>query len=344
VLPETWEILSWVAPRAPNLRAIVVECERNPLDQVRSMFAEVERRVAGSPFDRRRRGDTEASVSARPPLLGAPPSPPASAARPPALRAPPARQAVQRAVVRLLHVGRGGKDRPDDNSRTLLARIASEGALAPEELGWLRAVDPRAWRTDPWRAPRLLAALLEEYPGATRAYARDMLPFFDSARFDACLRDGGSLAAAFGAWLVEVGGPEVAAHARVEGAIAELRRVPDTTASTAGADTGRRVRSPRCRVLSGRLAVPTGDPPSAEAGTVAVGTLRETMLLLQRAPGQDGIVASELPEGLGAFLVGFDTPRPREDLLAALRALGADPGEDDEILRALEEDGIVEPA
>jgi uncharacterized protein (UPF0276 family) len=30
ILPETWEILEYVAPRAPNLRAVVFECERNP--------------------------------------------------------------------------------------------------------------------------------------------------------------------------------------------------------------------------------------------------------------------------------------------------------------------------
>jgi uncharacterized protein (UPF0276 family) len=34
VLDDTWEIFDWVAPRAPNLRAVVFECERNPLDTV----------------------------------------------------------------------------------------------------------------------------------------------------------------------------------------------------------------------------------------------------------------------------------------------------------------------
>lgn len=31
VLADTWEIVEWVIPRAPNLRAVVFECERNPL-------------------------------------------------------------------------------------------------------------------------------------------------------------------------------------------------------------------------------------------------------------------------------------------------------------------------
>src|SRR5215831_15822787 len=34
VLPSTWEIFEWVAPRAPNLKAVVFECERNPLAAV----------------------------------------------------------------------------------------------------------------------------------------------------------------------------------------------------------------------------------------------------------------------------------------------------------------------
>jgi len=33
-LPETWELLRHLLPRLPSLRAIVFECERNPIDQV----------------------------------------------------------------------------------------------------------------------------------------------------------------------------------------------------------------------------------------------------------------------------------------------------------------------
>jgi hypothetical protein len=31
VLPDTWTIVEHVVPRAPNLKAVVFECERNPL-------------------------------------------------------------------------------------------------------------------------------------------------------------------------------------------------------------------------------------------------------------------------------------------------------------------------
>ncbi len=38
-LPDTWEILRFVLPRAPRLRALVYECERNPPASVASNFA-----------------------------------------------------------------------------------------------------------------------------------------------------------------------------------------------------------------------------------------------------------------------------------------------------------------
>jgi len=41
LLPETWEILEHVARRAPNLKAVVFECERNPLEAVRPHFARI---------------------------------------------------------------------------------------------------------------------------------------------------------------------------------------------------------------------------------------------------------------------------------------------------------------
>jgi uncharacterized protein (UPF0276 family) len=38
-LPETWTILEHVVPRAPNLRAIVYECEKNSVEEVAANFA-----------------------------------------------------------------------------------------------------------------------------------------------------------------------------------------------------------------------------------------------------------------------------------------------------------------
>jgi uncharacterized protein (UPF0276 family) len=38
ILPATWELLAAALPRATNLRALVFECERNPLDAVVPVF------------------------------------------------------------------------------------------------------------------------------------------------------------------------------------------------------------------------------------------------------------------------------------------------------------------
>ena len=38
VLADTWTIFDWLAPRLPNLKAVVFECERNPLHTVLSGF------------------------------------------------------------------------------------------------------------------------------------------------------------------------------------------------------------------------------------------------------------------------------------------------------------------
>lgn len=43
VLPETWQILEHLAPRTPNLRAVVFECERNPLADVLDGFERIAR-------------------------------------------------------------------------------------------------------------------------------------------------------------------------------------------------------------------------------------------------------------------------------------------------------------
>jgi uncharacterized protein (UPF0276 family) len=41
VLPETWAIFEWVAARAPNLRAVVFECERNPIEDCLAGFERI---------------------------------------------------------------------------------------------------------------------------------------------------------------------------------------------------------------------------------------------------------------------------------------------------------------
>jgi uncharacterized protein (UPF0276 family) len=50
VLPETWAILEHVVPRAPNLRAVVFECERNAVDACLPGFARIAETLRGTPL------------------------------------------------------------------------------------------------------------------------------------------------------------------------------------------------------------------------------------------------------------------------------------------------------
>ena len=46
VRPEVWRILEALLPRMTNLRAVVLECERNALAEVAPLYADLERRLA----------------------------------------------------------------------------------------------------------------------------------------------------------------------------------------------------------------------------------------------------------------------------------------------------------
>lgn len=46
VLPDTWQIAAEAARRAPNLKAIIVECERNPIPAVLPIFARAQALLA----------------------------------------------------------------------------------------------------------------------------------------------------------------------------------------------------------------------------------------------------------------------------------------------------------
>lgn len=50
ILDDTWEILSAVIPRAPNLRAVVFECERNRVEDTLPAFARIHALLRGHPL------------------------------------------------------------------------------------------------------------------------------------------------------------------------------------------------------------------------------------------------------------------------------------------------------
>lgn len=108
--------------------------------------------------------------------------------------------------------------------------------LTPEERAAVVRPDPRAFATDPYRRPRALRSLLEEYPVSAWLAAtatgdvRTLDAFFSSAFFHDCIQQRGSLAHAFGIYLErgarsgEIQDPRVSWTAVLEGAIAALRR------------------------------------------------------------------------------------------------------------------------
>jgi uncharacterized protein (UPF0276 family) len=51
-LADTWEIFEHAAPRAKNLRAVVYECERNPVGEVEGNFARIARIISSERAER----------------------------------------------------------------------------------------------------------------------------------------------------------------------------------------------------------------------------------------------------------------------------------------------------
>ncbi|HEY7712723.1 MAG TPA: hypothetical protein VIG57_22120, partial [Candidatus Entotheonella sp.] len=48
VLDDTWTIFDWVVSRAPQVKAVVFECERNPLASVISGFQRIRTTLASA--------------------------------------------------------------------------------------------------------------------------------------------------------------------------------------------------------------------------------------------------------------------------------------------------------
>ena len=103
--------------------------------------------------------------------------------------------------------------------------------LSAQELGWLRATDPRAWTVDHQRPARTLNELTAEFPvstalvvGRTRQ-AATVQAFFQSTEFHAAVQDRGSLDVAFARYLARLDlDPHLADIVALEAAQARIRR------------------------------------------------------------------------------------------------------------------------
>lgn len=240
--------------------------------------------------------------------------------------------------------------------------------LEPDEITWLTKPDRRAWATDPQRRARTLHGLLEEFPGAGALAARhekglaSLDRFFSSTTFHACIRDGASLALAFGTYLARelsgaTGDARIRALASVESGIAALRR-----AAPAPPPPPDRVSlRPSARVLDApegsaallaeiarRLAATPGGPVAAIAagargldGLPALAPDHPIAPLLALLDAAGAVSLEELSPALAAVLRFAEPGATPDDLAAIARRHGADPGEDHEIVDSLIADGLL---
>lgn len=240
---------------------------------------------------------------------------------------------LRRVVVRLLH------------DPTLVARVAADpdGALAGLDLtaaerGWLAAVPPNAWRTDPDRPRRVLAALRDEYPASLALSPAQVDGFFASAAFHRAVDERGSLAIAFGDHLIDAADPRLDAVARLERAMASVRRAPRHPQPS---PTGRLRLSPTARVvrvLAGTsdllVTLRAGRPPFA----LGAG---EEALLVEREPSTGEVRVECLEPALASLLERGQAPIDRQELVDAARGLGADEDDASAVVDALIADGVL---
>lgn len=218
--------------------------------------------------------------------------------------------------------------------------------VSAEQYQMLISVDRRAWATDPHRRARTLTALLEELPASAALVGVGRLDaFFSSPAFHEAIQQRRVLALTFAIWLRPMAGPVAA----LEQAVIEARRDPPARPSS-----GLIVRAAGCRVLAlpeGVLALYLGvrerlgaDPLSALARGLNLGPppplSGEEQLLIERDAAGNAQI-SEIPVALAGLLDAAASPTTRDALLAKARELGADPGDDAEILDGLLADGLL---
>lgn len=240
--------------------------------------------------------------------------------------------ALRRVMIRLLH-DPSFADRVYADPARALAGVE----LTADERAWLLAEPRAAWRTDPARPGRVLAALAEEYPATTALAADHAASFFVSAEFHEAVQQRGSLAAAFGAYAMRASDARVRVLARLELAIACARRAPRRV-PPAGA---RLALAPSARVLrvpAGALALLAAARAGHPTGRLADG---EEAVLVVAPPDGGEATAEALAPALAAMLEHAVDGVAREALLAEARRLGADPGEDAEIVDGLVADGLL---
>jgi hypothetical protein len=241
--------------------------------------------------------------------------------------------ALRRVTIRLLH----------DPVFAAAVRADADRALAgvdltADERGWLLAQPAAAWRTDAGRSERVLAALAEEYPATLARTPNAAAAFMQSPEFHGAVQERGSLAGALGDHLARTGDRATRVLARLEQAVAAVRRAPRAPRPS---PAGRLRRSPRARVLrlpAGALellaAVRRGDRGPR------LGTTDEPVLVAL-APGATDVTLEALDPALAALLERAAPGCAAEELAIEAGRHGADPDEAREVVGRLVGDGLL---
>lgn len=257
------------------------------------------------------------------------------------------------------------------------ARTLAGEDLSALELEWLRRPDPRAWRVDPDRPRRALGVLIKSYPASVALVWRDLRDtapleeFFSTTGFHDCIRLRGSMARAFGDFLIELTAAgrgrdrRLAPVAKLEQAMASLHRAAAAESPRAAAEVDRLRLSPDTCLLT--VDAGTADLHEAIHETLAASgrelshavldesialpeqpldaSTQEFLLLeLRRDDGpRTGYLvgASEITAELYQLLSGALQPRPRDELVLRVAELGADVEEADGVIAALVDDGVL---
>jgi hypothetical protein len=249
---------------------------------------------------------------------------------------------LQRAAV-LMHFDEG------------FANLVYDGAAAPpltdDERALLRRVDRRAFRTDPERPLRLLAALLEEYPVSCAVVGVGALSqFFATSVFKNAIMKDRLVVDAFGDWLFARAGG--VAQLELAVALARRKRRRRNPAGSAAA-VARAPGVELARVPLGTLAfyaaardalARQASQPLHEAVARGARVHAAPPSTAEDALAQEHLVASPdvapCSEPLFALLSFAREGRSRDALVAEARALGAD-DDADALVDDLVKDGLL---
>lgn len=281
--------------------------------------------------------------------------------------------ALQRVVVRMMYDA-DFRQRVYANPERALRDVS----LTPQERQWLVTPAPNAYGADAYRRGRALSGLLEEFPVASALAVRQprglqrLQQFFASPAFHQCVQTRGSLAAAFGKYLVSATfrsrqTPSEMAHiAAVETAIAQVRRAPPPLSAAMAPITSEtpiglapwvvlltvHPDTLECyRTLLAFLQQYRGDLVEAVLDTRYRHTPRAPALrgvatayvLVSFIPGSDGPSLESVNDDLGELLKAASTPRSMAAWYRLVESMDCDPQEAQEVIEGLVDDRILHP-